>query len=110
MFGWIMQEGPNEECRRDANRHVDEKAPSPAVVIRDPSAERGAERRRDDDTDHEDRLDHGLLFLGEDLPQRRLSGGEKGGPAGALNQAIDDELPERRRRPAREGRDDEQDD
>ena len=46
----------------------------------------------------------------EDLAQRRLGRREERGAAGALEQAPQHELPERRGRAAQHGRDDEEDD
>ena len=109
---------PGGSCRNvvtrnvddDADRHVDEEAPVPGVVVGDPAAERGPERRRDDDAEDEDRLHHPLLLAREDLPQRRLRGGEQRRAAGALHDAPEHELAERVRRAAEERRDDEEDD
>ena len=65
-----MQEGRDDERRDYPDRDIDEETPVPAVVVRYPAAERGAERRGDDDAEDEDRLDEALLIAGEDLADR----------------------------------------
>ncbi len=55
--------GDREDCRDDAEWNVDVEDPRPIVVVRDPAAECGAERRSYHDADAEDRH-AGPSFLG----------------------------------------------
>ena len=106
----ILEKRRHQERRRDGDRHVDEEAPVPGVVVGDPAAERGPERRRDDDAEQEDRLDQALLLAREDLPDRGLRGREQRRAAGALDDAPDHELDQRVRGAAEKRGDREQDD
>ena len=94
----------------DADRHVDEEAPVPGVVVGDPAAERRAERGRDDDAEQEDRLHQPLLLAREDLADRRLRGREQRRAARALKHAPQHDLAQAVRRAAEERGDDEQHD
>lgn len=105
-----MQERHHEERRNDTDGDVDEEAPSPGIVIRDPSTKCWAKCRRDNDAKEEDGLYQPLLLSREDLPDRGLGRREECRATRALQNAPAHELDEARRRTTEERRDHEDDD
>src|SRR4051812_36685467 len=102
MLRRIVQERSYQECRRQADWDVDEEAPAPCVIVRDPSAERRPERRRDNDAEQEDGLHNSLLLAREDLPDRGLRSRQQCRTTCALQQTEEHELPKRVRGAAQE--------
>src|SRR5438552_3727402 len=98
----VMQHPSREQQRRDAYRHVDKKYPTPGRLVRDPTAQRWAKRRRDDHGNSVKR--EGLTAFG-----RRKGVGEDGllarrkpATANSLEHTKDDQPAQRRRQSTQE--------
>ncbi len=68
---------------------IDVEDPRPRVVVGEPAAERGAERRREDDAEAVDAHRDALLLGRERLAQDRLRHGHQHAAADALHDAED---------------------
>ena len=106
----IEDEQLRHDDRRNADREVDVEDPAPAVAVGQPSADDGAENRRDDDAEAPEA--HGLAALVrlEGFEEHRLRQRLQGAAGRALNDAEEDERSERRREAAQKRRRGEADD
>ena len=91
----IAQKTGDEKHRRDTDRHVDEEASVPRVVVGDPATERGPERRCHDHAEQKHRLHKALFFNRKYLSERHLRSGEQCRTTGALQNAPEHQREER---------------
>ena len=106
----IAQIVPDQCCRDDADRQIDEERPAPREIVGNPATEHRPERRTDDHTHCEDPLRQALLFERVRIAQNRLRGGDQATSAEALNDAPEDRRSKARREAAHQRGDREDDD
>ena len=91
----IADEAVHEHQGENADREVQVKNPAPAVIVGNPSAERGAENRRQQDADTEGRHGMTVTLFGEGFQKDGLSKWLQAAARQALQDAEDDQLRER---------------
>ena len=104
----IRNEGQRHQKRDDADRHVDVEDQRPAGVVDDPAAQRRPDRRADHRAHAEDRHRRAAPLGGKRFEEDRLRRRLQRAAADALNDAIEDEHPNRVRGAAEERRDGEE--
>ena len=100
--GRVFDQAKNQKQRQDAHRQVDEENPAPGIVVRDPAAQGGPDRRRDDGGDAIEREGHAALPRRKSVRQDGLRHGLQSAPARALQHAKQNNRPEAGRNPAQQ--------
>src|SRR5579862_268276 len=87
----IFDEARREKNRKDAYRNVNEENPSPGEVVRNPSAESWTDGRRGHHRDAVNSKRHAAFRCRKSVRQNRLLAGLQAAPAGALQNAEENE-------------------
>ena len=101
--GRIFDQAIDQKQCQDADRQVDEENPAPGVVVRDPAAQRGPDRRRDDRGDAIEREGQPALLRRKSVRQDRLRHGLQSAAARALQDAKKNDRPQTGRDSAQQG-------
>src|SRR5208282_2129239 len=86
---WVDDEARNQNHGKNADWNVDEEGPAPRVRLRDPSAQRWAEDRRNDHSKSERRHGQAALFRRKTFEKNRLRDRLKRAAARSLQRARD---------------------
>ena len=91
----LRHEGRDDEEGQRPHRHVDVEDPAPAVIVRQPAAQHGAQDRPHHDAEAPDGHGRAMLLPRVVVEQRRLREGHQCRAEGALQQAEDHRLVDR---------------
>ncbi len=109
-IGRVAHHRQHDDRREDPRHQVDEEHPVPRVVVGEPAADGRADRRADDRAEREHRLRRAEQMARKRVAQRRLRRRDEPAAEQPLDDAVQDELLDRARRPAQHRRDREPDD
>jgi hypothetical protein len=101
--GRILDQPEDQQRRRNADRQVDEKDPVPAVVVREPAAQRGSKNGGNHHGDAEDREGKAALLRRKRVGQDRLRHRLQPASPRALQYPEQDHQPESRGHRAQDG-------
>ena len=100
--GRVIDETINERQGHKTDGQVEEENPTPGVIVRNPSSQRGADRRGDDCRDAVEGEGQAALLGGKHVRQDRLRHRLQSTAAGALQDAKQNDRPETRGNPAQQ--------